>query len=175
MAKQRGACRLVRERTAGSSQPLALGLSLWMAWATPFVFPSQKTQSLNWSPAGLSLSLPFPSLSSLPFPALPSFRQSVLVQAETLTSWDLLHFIITCAFKPGVRGVTNGSTPQECTVSSVLGSECWYADCHSRAPHRDRFRAVYSIQFDVFNVLGGNWDPTDKKFSSVNSENAEFA
>ena len=22
---------------------------------------------------------------------------------------------------------------------------------------------------NVFNVLGGNWDPTDKKFSSVNS------
>jgi len=32
-----------------------------------------------------------------------------------------------------------------------------------------------SIRFDMFNVLGGNWDPTDqKKNSSVNSENAEF-
>ncbi len=26
-----------------------------------------------------------------------------------------------------------------------------------------------SIAINIFNVLGGNWDPTDKKFSSVNS------
>ena len=31
-----------------------------------------------------------------------------------------------------------------------------------------------SIRFDMFNVLGGNWDLTDKKISSMNSENAEF-
>ncbi len=31
-----------------------------------------------------------------------------------------------------------------------------------------------SIRFDMFNVLGGTWDITDKKFSSMNSENAEF-
>ncbi len=27
----------------------------------------------------------------------------------------------------------------------------------------------YNQSINVFNVLGGNWDPTDKKFSSVNS------
>ena len=26
----------------------------------------------------------------------------------------------------------------------------------------------------MFNVLGGNWDPTDKKISAGNSENSEF-
>ncbi len=31
----------------------------------------------------------------------------------------------------------------------------------------------YLIQFKMFHVLGGDWDPTDKKFSSVASENAE--
>ncbi len=30
------------------------------------------------------------------------------------------------------------------------------------------------IQFDMVNVLGGNWDPTDKTINSVNSETAEF-
>ena len=30
--------------------------------------------------------------------------------------------------------------------------------------------ATDSIRFDMFNVLGGNWDPTDRKFSSVNQE-----
>ena len=31
-------------------------------------------------------------------------------------------------------------------------------------------------RIDMFYVLGGNWDPTNKqkKISSVNSENAEF-
>ena len=28
---------------------------------------------------------------------------------------------------------------------------------------------VPGVSINVFNVLGGNWDPTDKKFSSVNS------
>ena len=28
---------------------------------------------------------------------------------------------------------------------------------------------IYHISIDIFNVLGGNWDPTDKKLSSVNS------
>ena len=78
-----------------------------MAWVTPFVSPSQKTQSMSWSPAGLLIPRPSPPL-----------RQSVLVQAETLTSWDLLHITVICAFKPGVRGVTTGSTPQEYNVKS---------------------------------------------------------
>ncbi len=29
--------------------------------------------------------------------------------------------------------------------------------------------AFFSSSINIFNVLGGNWDPTDKKFSSVNS------
>ncbi len=35
-----------------------------------------------------------------------------------------------------------------------------------RLPHQyiNQYQSIY-----VFNVLGGNWDPTDKKFSSVNS------
>ena len=30
------------------------------------------------------------------------------------------------------------------------------------------------IRSDMIDVLGGNWDPTDQKIKSVNSENAEF-
>ncbi len=33
--------------------------------------------------------------------------------------------------------------------------------------HAERMLINQSI--NIFNVLGGNWDPTDKKFSSVNS------
>ena len=29
-------------------------------------------------------------------------------------------------------------------------------------------QAVISVSINEFNVLGGNWDPTDKKFSVVN-------
>jgi len=29
--------------------------------------------------------------------------------------------------------------------------------------------SYYNQSINIFNVLGGNWDPTDKKFSSVNS------
>ncbi len=35
----------------------------------------------------------------------------------------------------------------------------------------DKFISNQSINqsINIFNVLGGNWDPTDKRFSSVNS------
>ena len=31
-----------------------------------------------------------------------------------------------------------------------------------------------TISINIFNVLGGNWDPTDKKFSSVNSYRQDY-
>ncbi len=34
---------------------------------------------------------------------------------------------------------------------------------------RKQLQGMINQSINVFNVLGGNWDPTDKKFSSVNS------
>ncbi len=37
---------------------------------------------------------------------------------------------------------------------------------HSRV---DQIPSAFNQSINMFNVLGGNWDPTDKKLSSVNS------
>ncbi len=39
----------------------------------------------------------------------------------------------------------------------------------THALRRSRVRTPINQLINIFNVLGGNWDPTDKKFSSVNS------
>ena len=37
-------------------------------------------------------------------------------------------------------------------------------------PNEDSIHQSINQSINVFNALGGNWDPTDKKFTSVNSQ-----
>ena len=66
------------------------------------------------------------------------------------------------------RWGTDSVYPAEASVEGTLRiNEKKIARLFQNAFHLLGSRSNQSI--NVFNVLGGNWDPTDKKFSSVNS------
>ncbi len=58
-----------------------------------------------------------------------------------------------------------------CPVSNSLpnGSQSYTSAAGMSGSHPVERERVFNVCMYAFNVLGGNWDPTDKKFSSVNS------